>query len=64
MYGTRNNRRFKQKRNSSSHIGRAANWSSENIILAHDVEIITKSKSLDEALFYVGKTIEQGLSRR
>ena len=29
----------------------------------HHVEIITKSKSIDEALFYVGKTIEQGLSR-
>lgn len=29
----------------------------------HHVEIIAKSKSLDEALFYVGKTIEQGLSR-
>jgi predicted nuclease of restriction endonuclease-like (RecB) superfamily len=29
----------------------------------HHVEIITKSKSIDEALFYLGKTIEQGLSR-
>lgn len=29
----------------------------------HHVEIITKCKSIDEALFYVGKTIEQGLSR-
>jgi predicted nuclease of restriction endonuclease-like (RecB) superfamily len=29
----------------------------------HHVEIITKSKSIDEALFYVSKTIEQGLSR-
>ena len=29
----------------------------------HHIEIIAKSKSLDEALFYVGKTIEQGLSR-
>lgn len=29
----------------------------------HYVEIITKCKSIDEALFYVGKTIEQGLSR-
>ena len=29
----------------------------------HHVEIITKSRSIDEALFYVGKTIEQGLSR-
>lgn len=29
----------------------------------HHVEIITKSKSIEEALFYVGKTIEQGLSR-
>jgi len=29
----------------------------------HHVEIIAKSKSIDEALFYVGKTIEQGLSR-
>ena len=29
----------------------------------HHVEIITKCKSIDEALFYVDKTIEQGLSR-
>ena len=29
----------------------------------HHVEIITKCKSIDEALFYIGKTIEQGLSR-
>ena len=29
----------------------------------HHVYIITKCKSIDEALFYVGKTIEQGLSR-
>lgn len=29
----------------------------------HHVEIITKCKSIDEALFYVGKTIEKGLSR-
>ena len=29
----------------------------------HHVEIITKCKSIEEALFYVGKTIEQGLSR-
>ena len=29
----------------------------------HHVEIITKCKSVEEALFYVGKTIEQGLSR-
>ena len=29
----------------------------------HHIEIITKSKSIEEALFYVGKTIEQGLSR-
>lgn len=29
----------------------------------HHVEIMTKCKSIDEALFYVGKTIEQGLSR-
>lgn len=29
----------------------------------HHVEIITKCKSVDEALFYIGKTIEQGLSR-
>ena len=29
----------------------------------HHVEIITKCKSKDEALFYLGKTIEQGLSR-
>ena len=29
----------------------------------HHVEIITRSKSIEEALFYVGKTIEQGLSR-
>ena len=29
----------------------------------HHVEIITKCKSIDEALFYVAKTIEQGLSR-
>ena len=27
----------------------------------HHVEIITKCKSIDEALFYMGKTIEQGL---
>ena len=29
----------------------------------HHIEIITKCKSTDEALFYIGKTIEQGLSR-
>lgn len=29
----------------------------------HHVEIITKCKTIDEALFYIGKTIEQGLSR-
>ena len=29
----------------------------------HHVEIVTKCKSIDEALFYVGKIIEQGLSR-
>ena len=29
----------------------------------HHVEIITKCNSIEEALFYVGKTIEQGLSR-
>ena len=29
----------------------------------HHVDIITKCKSIDEALFYVGKTIELGLSR-
>ena len=29
----------------------------------HHIEIITKCKSVEEALFYVGKTIEQGLSR-
>ncbi|WP_300724664.1 PDDEXK nuclease domain-containing protein [uncultured Bacteroides sp.] len=29
----------------------------------HHVEIITKCKSVEEALFYIGKTIEQGLSR-
>ena len=29
----------------------------------HHVEIITKCKSIEEALFYVGRTIEQGLSR-
>ena len=29
----------------------------------HHVEIITKCKSVDEALFYISKTIEQGLSR-
>jgi predicted nuclease of restriction endonuclease-like (RecB) superfamily len=29
----------------------------------HHVEIITKCKSIDEALFYIGKAIEQGLSR-
>ena len=29
----------------------------------HHIEIITKCKSVDEALFYVNKTIEQGLSR-
>ena len=29
----------------------------------HHIEIITKCKSIEEALFYVGKTIEQGLSR-
>jgi hypothetical protein len=27
------------------------------------VEIISKCKSIEEALFYIGKTIEQGLSR-
>lgn len=29
----------------------------------HHVEIISRSKSLDEALFYVGKTVENGWSR-
>lgn len=29
----------------------------------HHVEIITKCHTIEEALFYVGKTIEQGLSR-
>lgn len=29
----------------------------------HHVEIITKCKSIQEALFYIAKTIEQGLSR-
>lgn len=29
----------------------------------HHVEIITKCKTIEEALFYIGKTIEQGLSR-
>lgn len=29
----------------------------------HHVEIISKCKSIDEALFYIGKTIEQGMSR-
>ena len=29
----------------------------------HHVEIISKCKSVEEALFYIGKTIEQGLSR-
>ena len=29
----------------------------------HHVEIISKCKYIDEALFYIGKTIEQGLSR-
>ena len=29
----------------------------------HHIEIIYRSKSIEEALFYVGKTIEQGLSR-
>lgn len=29
----------------------------------HHVEIISKCKSIDEALFYIGQTIEQGLSR-
>ncbi len=29
----------------------------------HHVEITTKCKSIEEALFYMGKTIEQGLSR-
>ena len=29
----------------------------------HHVEIISKCKSIEEALFYIGKTIEQGLSR-
>jgi len=29
----------------------------------HHVEIITKCKSIEEALFYIGRTIEQGLSR-
>ena len=29
----------------------------------HHVEIITKCESVEEALFYIGKTIEQGLSR-
>ena len=29
----------------------------------HHVEIISKCQTIDEALFYIGKTIEQGLSR-
>ena len=29
----------------------------------HHVEIITKCKSVDEALFYIKKTVEQGMSR-
>lgn len=29
----------------------------------HHVEIISQCKSVDEALFYIGKTIEQGMSR-
>ena len=29
----------------------------------HHIAIISKCKSVDEALFYIGKTIEQGLSR-
>ena len=29
----------------------------------HHVEILTKCKSIEEALFYIGRTIEQGLSR-
>lgn len=29
----------------------------------HHVEIITKCKTIEEALFYISKTIEQGLSR-
>lgn len=29
----------------------------------HHVEIISKCKSVEEALFYIGKTIEQGMSR-
>lgn len=29
----------------------------------HHVEIITKCKTIEEAVFYIGKTIEQGLSR-
>ena len=29
----------------------------------HHVEIISKCKSIDEALFYISKTIEQGMSR-
>lgn len=29
----------------------------------HHIEIIYRSKSIEEALFYVGKTIEHGLSR-
>ena len=29
----------------------------------HHVEIISKCKSVDEALFYIGKTIEHGMSR-
>jgi len=29
----------------------------------HHIAIISKCKSVDEALFYIGKTIEQGMSR-
>lgn len=29
----------------------------------HHVEIITKCETIEKALFYIGKTIEQGLSR-
>ena len=49
--------------NTNNEIGMAFPQPFALVPWGHHVDIITKCKSIDEALFYVGKTIEQGLSR-
>ena len=44
-------------------LGREFSTSFALVPWRHHVEIISKCKSVDEALFYIGKTIEQGMSR-